>query len=266
MMTNRKKPKRYVRRSERVGDQVHTHYIGTLNDPITRILVQSDELSQAIKRSASDFNESALVRQHELEPCQQYLATRVTRFLAGEQQRQGREQEKQGSHRRISSMETILEMGLGHVSLSRDEGDEIVEDAAQGDETALAELKEILYANPAVRELLGDLSRHVQTTLIDIVGAESIATREALKIQIEALRNKLHHRDANPLERLVIEQVITTKLDLAIQQIGCAGPHIKETHRRRWEGRMARAQKRHLAALSALAEIIKCSNGESRKF
>lgn len=256
-MTKQKKPKRYVRRSERVGDQVHTHYIGNLNDPITRVLVQSDELSQALKRSASDSDERELERQHQLEPCQQYLATRVTRLLGRERQRQGREQEKHGSHQRISCMETTLETGLVHVSRSRDEWDEIVEDAAQGDEMALAELKEILYANPAVRELLGDLSRHVQTTLIDIVGAQSIATREALKIQIGALRNELHHRNADPLERLVIEQVITTKLDLAIQQIGCAQPRVKETHRRRWEGRLDRAQKRHLAALSALAEITK---------
>jgi hypothetical protein len=93
--------------------------------------------------------------------------------------------------------------------------------------------------------------------LIEIIGADSVVTRVSLTMQIDELRGELDRKNTGPLERLLIEQVITTKLDLGVQQIGSAQRHDKETLRRRWERRMERAQKRHLAAVKALAEFRK---------
>ena len=48
---------------------------------------------------------------------------------------------------------------------------------------------------------------------------------------------------------------IATQLDLAIQQLGWTQPHTKEKFKLRWERRMDRAHKRHLAAVTTLAEF-----------
>jgi hypothetical protein len=141
------------------------------------------------------------------------------------------------------------------VSISRDDWDEIVEDAAEGDEEALDELQRILHYNPAICDRLGDVSRHIQMLLIEIHGEESIATREAVKINMEKLRGQLNYQQSDPLERLLIEQVVVTMLDLSIQQSGSSQPHVKESIQRRWERRMERSRKRHLAAVTALAEL-----------
>jgi hypothetical protein len=251
-----KTPKRYLRRSERVGDQVKTHYLGRLSDPVNRILLQSEELSQALQRGNRDAAQEELARQERLEILQQFLATKINRMVwrhrrqfleAHDKAHQPQTQERKMTH--------PPPPGPKPVTVSRDDWDEIVAKASDGDKLALEELKRILRYDPKLCEKLGDLHLHIQSMLIDIIGAESLATREALKLQIAGLRQTLDQTQAHPLERLLIEQLVTTLLDLSIQQLGCAQPHAKETLRVRWERRLDRAQKRHLAAVKALAEF-----------
>lgn len=261
-MLKPKKPKRYLRRSERIGDRVITHYLGRLSDPINLILFESEKLTDAIKCANRDAAEEELAHQERLEICQNYLATKINRMVWRYQYRLANGYDAPYTNVEDQLMEHQHSQENDTVSVSQDDWDDNVADAADGDEAALEELKRILRFNPAICEKLGDLSRHVQTTMIDILGAESIATREAFQIELEKLRSGLHQKDSHPLERLLVEQVITTKLDLAIQQIGCAQPQPKETLKRRWERRMDRAQKRHLAAITAWVEFRELAYGE----
>lgn len=254
-MLKRRRPRRYVRRNERVGDKVRTHYLGGVGDPVTRVIVESEDLTRALRHSASETAERELNLQERLETCQRFLHSRVLRLFW---RRRRWLFDIPDSYPRTRRMEVKMHdetEASDSVSISRDDWDEIVEDAAQGDEEALDELKQILRYNPEICDRLGDVTRHVQMLLIEILGEESIATRESVKMKMVRLRTQLRYQHSDPLERLLIEQVVLTMLDVSIQQIGSSQPHVKETLQRRWERRMDRAQKRHLAAVSALAEL-----------
>lgn len=266
-MPKGRKPTRYVRRNERLGDKVRTHYLGSAADPVTRIVVESEDLTRALSQSASETAERELHHHERLETCQKFLHKKISRLfwrrrrgLVGIPNSCSRTRPMEGM------MHDEIDKTSDSVSVSRDDFDEIIEDAVQGDEDALQELKRTLKYNSSICERLGDVSRHVQIFLIEALGEESVAVQESIKIEMEKLRGQLNCHHSDPLERLLIEQVITTLLDLSVQQIGSLQPDIKETLRRRWERRMERARKRHLAAIHALLEVRETLYGNNQHF
>jgi len=145
------------------------------------------------------------------------------------------------------------------LDVDRDEFDAVVERATAGCPEALRELQHLLKRNPAIYERLGDLSHHVQQCLVDLVAADSMLAQESLRLKILDLRCQLGNGDVDLLQQLLIDQVITTWLDVHFQQIGFSQPRESKPDTRHWQWQLDRAQKRHLAALKALAEVRKFS-------
>jgi hypothetical protein len=140
-------------------------------------------------------------------------------------------------------------------TVTRDEFEHLAARAAAGSEEALDEFRKVLRANPQVYRILGDLSQHARRCLIDLIAGGSLVARETALQRAEEVRQDLLAEGDSPLERLAVDQVVTTWLDSNLQQIGLSQDHRKETLRLRWEQRLDRAQRRHLAALTALAEV-----------
>jgi hypothetical protein len=145
------------------------------------------------------------------------------------------------------------------LDVDRDEFDAVVERATAGCPKALRELRHLLKRNPAIYERLGDLSQHVQLCLVALVAADSVLAQESLRLNVRDFRCRLGDPHDDPLQQLLINQVITTWLDVNFQQIGFSQPRESRADTKHWQWQLDRAQKRHLAALKTLAEVRKFS-------
>jgi hypothetical protein len=243
---------------QRVRGQPRRIYVGTLADPVTRILIDADDLARATREASATATAVELDMYASVEPALRLLTAEANRLVRQDryQRRRQREQAEANRHQQGGvAMRPTSNGRDGEADLSRDDFDELVENAASGDEAAVDELRRVLRGNPAIYRVLGDLGRHVQMSLIDAAAPNSVEIRESLKLTMDNLRRELLDDGESALEQLLVELVIASLLDVAILRIGFSQPHPKETHKRRWERRLDGALKRHLAAVAALAEL-----------
>lgn len=128
--------------------------------------------------------------------------------------------------------------------------------AAMGDRDALPPLRALLDNRPGVWETLGDLAAHVQMAWIDRIGRSDVAVREALGRKADALRGELSVPGASPLERLLIERVVATWLEVHAADLDAAvvcddSPRRVELAMKRQEA----AGRRHARAIESLASV-----------
>ena len=236
-------------------------YVGSTTDPVTDLIVRADRLVTAYDRSHRQAVEDENSACDRVEPCLRLLSTRVTRCVNRYRQKVRRAKESRGAIRprkRKNHMNGVNP--TEQVAITREEFDELVFRATGGSDEAVADLRDALRANPACYRLLGDLARHVQICLVELITKDAVVAREALNLKMDDLRESLLGEDATALERLVAEEVVASWLDLSFHRIGYSQEHSTEAIAKRREQRLERGQKRHLAAARALHEIQSESN------
>jgi hypothetical protein len=131
-----------------------------------------------------------------------------------------------------------------------------------GDRTALAALREALQ-NPATVDLLGgDLAGRVQQKVIAKFRSKKDTPnpllKESLTRKLELLRVELAGPNPTPLERLLIERVVTCWLQLHFLELVEAGQEtLSVAQMTWWERCLDHAQKRYLSAIKTLAVVRK---------
>lgn len=128
--------------------------------------------------------------------------------------------------------------------------------AATGDRDALPPLRALLDGRPGVWERLGDLAAHVRLAWVDRIGRSDVAVKEALARKAEVLRGELARAGAGPLERLLIDRVVATWLEVHAADLDAAGagdvlPEKVELALKRQEA----AGRRHARAIESLANV-----------
>jgi hypothetical protein len=134
----------------------------------------------------------------------------------------------------------------------------ILDRAAQGDTSVLPDLSAVLKRYPELVEMLGDLAKHAEEALLGLVAGTSLAAREAIKLQLCGLRQRLQAEAKNELERLLAGQLVLdwavlqyAQLELAAQlKQASAGPGALGAQRR-----LDRAHARFLTASKTLATV-----------
>ncbi len=235
--------------------RVSKRYLGSLSDPVTEILFRAQDLSRANSSAARAAVEVELDEYAQLEPVIRLVATRVNRCVLRDRNKQER---KSQLPRRKSSKPMIDQSPDAtpeRISITRDDFDHLVDRATGGDEDAQAELRATLRANPKTYGRLGDLARHVQLCLVDLIAGDSVVAHESLHLNMDKMRSDLQRDGTSPLEALLVDQVVTSWLDLSVQQIGFAQDHCTEAIAKRHEQRVERAQGRHLRVVRALHEL-----------
>ena len=116
-----------------------------------------------------------------------------------------------------------------------------------------------LFKDPALVDFLGgDLAKQAQVALILKFSGRNLAFREALPRKLDALRKELSGTNPTPLERLLIERVISCWLHLHQLEINYA--HCEDVTFEMgtyYERCITSAQKSYLAAIKSLALIRK---------
>src|SRR5919199_277245 len=83
---------------------------------------------------------------------------------------------------------------------------ELVKQAEKGDTNAL---KAIRAEYPGVLDEVGDLAHQAELSLIRLAAGENELLRESLQCKTDALRAELAGAGASPLEKLLIQRVVT---------------------------------------------------------
>jgi hypothetical protein len=133
-----------------------------------------------------------------------------------------------------------------------------VKRAQDGDASTLPVLKKLLD-EPGMPELCGGyLARRAQARLIRLFAGKNLLLAEAIPRKLESLRLELAGPNPAPLERLLVERIVSCWLHLHhLESVyGCGGDMTLSmaTH---YQRAIQRGQKNYLAAIKALAMIRK---------
>jgi hypothetical protein len=137
----------------------------------------------------------------------------------------------------------------------------LLEKASRGDRTVLPELKRAFDEHPELAAQLGDLVWHAQESLLTLVAGSCLTVREAIARQAAALRQRLAATATSELEKLLIDRVVLSWLEVYHSDIDLAQRLLKssgaEPAAQAAQRRLDRAHARYLSALKALATTHK---------
>lgn len=141
---------------------------------------------------------------------------------------------------------------------NHDELLKLTDRAQQGDKSTLPALRELLAAPGVVDLLGGDLARQAQYTLIDKFSGKNLLLRESLTRKLDLLRTELAGPSPPPLERLLVERIVTCWLHLHHLEAVYANKESMTLELGGYYQRcLSAAQKRYLAAVKTLALVRK---------
>jgi hypothetical protein len=111
-------------------------------------------------------------------------------------------------------------------------------------------------SNPEIWQQFGDLAKHVERTLIDLVADGNVALAESVRQRTQQMRASLldEATDAT-LEALLIEHVVVSWLELSCARIAANQPQQHKGDARFCQQRQERAHKRYMSAIRELATI-----------
>jgi hypothetical protein len=130
-----------------------------------------------------------------------------------------------------------------------------IEHPAQADRD---ELRRLLQENPRMWKWAGDVSRRATDHVIKTYSGKPALSEESQQRAVELMREEYGHKDAPPLERMLIEQIIICWLCLNSLTVA----HTSKTYESHntetglyWDRRLTNAQRRFTRAVESLAKV-----------
>lgn len=131
--------------------------------------------------------------------------------------------------------------------------------ANRGDRAALAALRAACDADPDAYLHLGNVARHARRKLVDAIAGPNAVVAEAIEVKAGVLRDELRGPDPSPLERLLVERIVTNWLHLhyseAVYAQRCDGEGLTTAWHDYHQRKITRAERRYLASIKALAQV-----------
>jgi hypothetical protein len=133
---------------------------------------------------------------------------------------------------------------------------QLLKKAEAGDLSVLPQLQRALDGNPALWRGYGDLAAHAEASLAMLAAGPNLLLAESLKRKLAALKAELGGESPPPLERLLVERITATWLqvnyhDTLVAQAAGAG----EAKLRALQRLQDAAHRRHLAGIKQLAVV-----------
>ena len=135
----------------------------------------------------------------------------------------------------------------------------IVAEAKQGKAEALPRLRQRLDDHPEIWRHYGDLDVQVTAKWIGLLAGDDCCVHESLKRRVDAWRTELQTANDSPLEQLLVARIITSWLQVRFldSAVALAAEGAPTTQARFMDQQLHRAEKRHIEAIRALAEVRK---------
>jgi hypothetical protein len=137
----------------------------------------------------------------------------------------------------------------------------VLERASAGDEAALPLLQRALDAHPELVAVFGDLVRHAEQATLRLVAGACLTAREAIHRQMNELRARLAATAATELERLLVDRLCITWLQVYHADVSLAERVLADTGAspagQAAQRRLDAAHRRFLSGVKALAVVQK---------
>jgi len=137
---------------------------------------------------------------------------------------------------------------------------EAIDRAQEGDKSALPVIRKHLADQPAIYWEMAEYARIVQGEQIKAYTGGGLYVREIMDEVVRRLREDLSGGDPSPLERLLVERIISCYLHVNYAESeysGTVGRGARLEVAEYMQKRLDRANKRYLQALKALAQVRK---------
>jgi hypothetical protein len=132
----------------------------------------------------------------------------------------------------------------------------IVRKAEQGDQAALAEVREMLTAAGDADALGGNIAREALRLLVKSTTAGNPVMRESTERKFAEMRAELLGPNPTALERLLVERIIATWYHLHSLEASYAGRESMSLAQGLYYQKcISAAQKRYIAAIKGLADV-----------
>jgi hypothetical protein len=151
-------------------------------------------------------------------------------------------------------METT-ETTANQSSLTLSEFNVLVQAANSGDADALAKLRTLLDEQPAIWQRLGDLALHTELTLSRLIAGNDQLLLESVQRKLTELRNSLTRPGASAIERLSVDRVVASWMQLQHIETKLVVANAGTTVARHWRLFQAQTERSHQAALKALLTL-----------
>lgn len=267
----------YYTRSRKVAGRAVREYVG--NGPLAELEAKTDALKRLRReeeaktwREEQESLESLDQAAEELNEAAEIL-TRAALLAAGYRQHNRGEWRRNVDQKRPKTEEQGLIVPAEKVStpikveeVSRSSEEllnelrPLVAQAREGDEEASHRIRGILEETPKLAQtVLNTAAKKAERILLKRTSGNDILLREALSLQLEAMRKEIAGPDPTPLERLLAERVAACRLQLQQADVSYASRLGKltiaqsEYHQRRLD----RLHRRYLSAIRALVQVRK---------
>jgi len=137
---------------------------------------------------------------------------------------------------------------------------ELMVRAHDGDRSALPKLRRVLDAAPSLAKRFMDPAGIAERSMVGMYAhGGDLLSREALPRVLKEMRSELAGEDPSPLERLLVERVVATWLQLQYFETAYAqnAGELTMAQGDHHQRRIDRAHNRHLSALRTLAQVRK---------
>ena len=137
---------------------------------------------------------------------------------------------------------------------AKQEFDQILQRANDGDQDSLADLRNLLDQHPVIWRQVADLSTHSRAAILALVGDDSCLVRESIERRLHELKESLLGDSPTTLERLAVDRIAQAWLFVDVARIKAAneGASRKSTA---WSRRLDHAQREYDRSIKALADI-----------
>ena len=143
--------------------------------------------------------------------------------------------------------------GQAHEELAR-----LLARAEQGDRSVLPELRKALDANAEIWRHYGDLAAQAEASLILLAAGNNLLLAESLQHKLRALKDELGGESPSPLERLLVERVTATWLQVSyFDGLLAQAKGASEAQAKMLQRQQDAAHRRHLTAVKTLATVRK---------
>jgi len=141
---------------------------------------------------------------------------------------------------------------------TREDFEEILDLAEQGDKSVLPRVREVLDEFPNLVSEAGDLTRIARGGMLDMLSDGNVMIREAEERYLAGMVGEITGSRPTPIERLLAEQIGICWLHVRHIEIKYA--HLKsytQSEAEYYHRCLDRSQKRYLRAIKTLAQIRK---------
>jgi hypothetical protein len=135
---------------------------------------------------------------------------------------------------------------------------QLLKRAEQGDCSVQPELREMLATNPNLWKGYGDLAAQAEGALIQLAAGPNLLMAASLLRKLKALKDELGGESPSPLERLLVERITTTWLQITYYDAHSAqATGAREARSKLLLRQQDAAHRRHLEAVKILATVRK---------